>query len=422
MTTIQDKSTKTTDTFAKNNMQDKSSSSKAQHSHVHNHKHDHSHDHNCATCHEETAKEKETNTHSLIKKLHEKNGHACIDGDCEFHDVAHSHIKTEGHSHKHHEHSHEHGHKHDAHTHHHDHHAHNHDHHSCSHDHDHKHEDKSKQSFFKPLNEVIQGLKISPTYKNLFSYISNLGTSLPVSAVLQNLGAPNMVIAPLSLSAMHVINRGFKKFERLGLAGATSLLAFFAQQSGISKSLIRPVAAALIFLIERAGLNPHIHKHGDKKELHLHEGKEYGFKNLANQLKTGLNKEFLTSLFKLEFNVNTVIPAVNYLSNILESGLVSLGLPKTITKINSLFTKIFAMSAGLLFLDNFWNSLTKMGADNKDSQSITAADSCPICGMDGLHVCITEASEAGSESATISEMKVGDNSLDHQVDQAALAI
>lgn len=355
--------------------------------------------HDCPTCQKETIKEKQTGVRSLIKKIHEKSGHACLDKKCEYQGAPHSHIATAKHDHHNHSHKHE-----DGHTCSHDHHDHNHNH---EHDnaHGHKHS-PSKKAYFKPLNEIIQGLNINKRYKNLFSYLSNLSPALVTSTVLESFGAPNILISPLSLGSMHLINRGFKKFERLGLASITSVFAFFAQKSGISKSLIRPFAAAAIFLIERAGLDPHIHANGEKKELHLHEGKEYGLKNLAKQLKKGVSREFLASLFKLEFNVNTVIPAVNFLSKFFKSNLNSIGFSETSAKAISLAAKIVTMSVGLLSLDDFWHYISKTPANNKDVQAITSADTCPVCGMDGLHVCITEASETAGEVGTFSAIKV----------------
>ncbi|MCE2929243.1 MAG: hypothetical protein LW817_06410 [Candidatus Caenarcaniphilales bacterium] len=142
------------------------------HAHEHKHEHKHEHDHNCATCTHDHDHAQHTNTKSLINKIHEHNGHSCVDPHCE--------VKAP--------------------------HGHN----------------------LIPLEKFIMELNLSQRTKHFLVNLAYLTPALFSSEILEKIPMPKFIKSWISITAMHGINRGKDKTGRLMLMYAVSGLSNIA--------------------------------------------------------------------------------------------------------------------------------------------------------------------------------------------------
>lgn len=311
-----------------------------QHKHEHSHdcskhKHVNSHDeskhlkpensktketksHNCASCHDHKHHHPKEEAEKLVK-MHEKSGHSCSDPSCSIQEP-HGHIH---------------------------------------------HEDELSESFnkfikdFLPLEKPLEKIK-NASAKQFLINLSHLSPASLVASLSESLGINSFIAAPLSMSSMHLVNRGTKKLKNLGFMSLLSLAAV-SMQKFLPKWLVRSAVGLPIYMMES--------------------------KDSSN------SKDFTQKLLKrlLSFEAQIVsVPAIVDLvvDKCFNSFKAENGLAKTILNSFKLISRILGLSLGFTASSQLIGKLSKNPEDKALSQSNAVATACPCCGSPG--VCISE--------------------------------
>lgn len=306
----------------------------------------HDHDHNCASCHHHDHQEKLTQTKSLIKKIHENNGHSCIDHNC---DIA------EPHGHIHHQHHHDHHHAPQGNT----------------------------------LEALIASSKLPQIFKEFLMNSSFMLPALFSSNFLEKLPLPKVVKTWLSITCMHLINRGNTKLGRLGLTYLISGAASFdkslmhAHDSPYALNATRFLATSLIALIEKFGSEA---QHKESKKQNSYEKTINEVKTImANLIDSKKWAKFIPSLANIEAKVQILAPLTAYLISKIK---ISNSMLKTLLK-------GLAISASFVSSDSLLKYFAKsMGTDSSFATALSA--SCACCGSPVCTVAATDSAIANS--------------------------
>lgn len=201
---------------------------------------------------------------------------------------------------------------------------------------------------------AIDKKKISATSRQFMIMASNLTPALVSSELTSSLKFSPFLGAPISISTMHLTNRGTGQLPKLFLNSFSSVSVLGLQKFlSLPKFLIRPILAAAIFFVEHFGdslsrkskeklpvLNKkeekhehhshcnhshedkHEHVHGthcnhDHSKTHVHSEKLHSSSSSEKKKEAqpnDLTKELGLKLLRLEALINTVPIAINYLT------------------------------------------------------------------------------------------------------------
>lgn len=325
----------------------------------------HLHDHNCADCHHHEHEAEKTNTSSLVKKIHEHNGHQCISPNCPI-EAPHGHNSIAHHSREA-----PHNHKHNK-----------HENHSYETLHHHEHDDHLHNSSFWPLENSITHAPMPKWLKEVALNTSFLSPALIVSALLENTKLPKLVKTWLAITAMHGMNRGTRKLARLGLTYLVSAIASAGSKTKLGATISRFIATSCIAVVEKfSGNSNHKDSPNNFTKTITNE--------LGNLVKNMGNKkqwlELLPSLFNIETKVQVVAPFVNRLIAMISHRLkASYQIPF------SLLSKILLTSISFVGTDKFL--LTIIKSSGAEASNFVASFST-ICGCCASPVCSAAATD-----------------------------
>jgi len=305
--------------------------------------------HNCAHCHSHSIEEQKTNTKSLQKKECENKLHQCFDTKCTIQE-AHGHIKTKDFN--------------DAKP-------------------TKKHKCNHKPSMF-PLEEFIGHSKLPKVLKEFTLNSSFLTPAIFSAELLENLPLPKLFKTWISITTMHLLNRGKTKLPRLGL---TYLITGFVnfnnyirkksnQKFGFANRFARFIASTFVAILEKFSNS----KHHDHKKTTVLENIKKEFNTLTSNLQ---NKkqwlELLPSLLNIEMKVQLITPLMDKVSKKLTQNL-----DNKLKFILKNILKIAATSASFIGFDQLLIRFAKsfFGENTNIVASLTSICSCcgsPVC-------------------------------------------
>lgn len=305
--------------------------------------------HNCAHCHSHNIEEQETNTKSLQKKACASNLHQCFDTKCKIQEP-HGHIQTKD---------------------------------SDSAKLTKKHKCNHKPSVF-PLEEFIGHSKLPKALKEFTLNSSFLTPAIFSAELLENLPLPKFLKTWVSITTMHLLNRGKTKLPRLGLTylitGFVNFNNYIRHQSnqkiGLSNRFARFIASTFVAILEKFSNS----KHHDHKKTTVLENTKKEINTLTSNLQ---NKkqwlELLPSLLNIETKVQLITPLMDQLSKKLTENLDS----KLKFILKNIF-KIASTSASFVGFDQVLIRFSKslFGENTNFVASLTSICSCcgsPVC-------------------------------------------
>ena len=338
--------------------------------------HIHKHEENCKECHHHDKFEKATNTKSIVKEIHLKNGHACTDDKCDI-PVPHGHnlLATERAETKE-EKPHVHGP-------------------NCNHEHKHLPVNTFK---LKPLEDLITKSSLPQWLKEFSMNASFLSPAIIVSNITRAMKMPDWLSAWFAITSMHGINRGFNKLSRLMLTLGTSSTANLARHMGLNSNLTRFIATSLIAIIEKfsTGVHKHTakcnHNHGPKKPDPLSTKIQKEFKTLAKNLSNKKHwQELLPSVLNVEAKVQIISPLMNYLNDLIRSKVTNSKNP-----ILKMALQVLLTSGSFMGSDQILRKFAKFFGDGSAFASAISG----ICGCCGSTVCAAAATDTAMSQTT----------------------
>lgn len=317
--------------------------------HGHSLPNDHKEEHSCSECHKHEHLEELYGHKSLTKKMHEHNGHQCIDSDCEI-EAPHGHNKLDESINNH---AHENNH---------------------SHDHHHNH----KFPLF-PLEDFISHSKLPKTLREIVLNSSFISPAMICSKLIEKLNIAPVLKTWTSISTMHLFNRGKQKLSRLGLTYFVSGLAQLGSMTSLGYKASRFIATSLIAVIEKFSDNGHHHD-----EETILESVKREMKNLQANISSKKKwQELLPNLFNIEAKVQLVAPLMNKFSS-----MISESIPVQV------LAKIFLTSTSFVSVDKLLEQISKQFGNNLFSSSIGA-----LCGCCGSPVCSAAATDLALQTS-----------------------
>jgi hypothetical protein len=314
-----------------------------------------SHEHNnCAICKSHDALEESANIVSLVKKLHEKSGHECSDPKCEI-EAPHAHVQQPNQEHVHGP--------------------------NCNHSHEDQEPSKVNKFPVWPLEDFIAHSELPTWLREATLNASFLSPALIVSGLLESSSIPKTLKTWLSITAMHLLNRGHKKIPRLGLTYAVAGAAQMGAKSPLGSGFSRFLATSLIAIIEKFSDNGHNHEKLSVLEMIQREASTLS-KNLTKKSKW---QELWPSLINIETKVQLIAPVVTRIIESLSKNLE--GSPKVLS---SLLAKVLGISLSFVGVDRVLGSIGKaLGGEN----SAFASSLSSVCACCGSPVCSAAATD-----------------------------
>ncbi len=300
---------------------------------------------NCKECHHHDKFEKATNTKSLVKEIHIKNGHQCTDDKCDI-PVPHGHINFK----------------------------------------------------FKPLEDLITKSSLPQWLKEFSLNASFLSPAIIVSNITKAVKMPDWLSAWFAITSMHGVNRGFNKLSRLMLTLGTSASANLAKSIGINSNLTRFIATSLIAIIEKFsnGIHKHTakcnHNHGPKKPEPINAKIQKEFKSLAKNLGNKKHwQELLPSVLNIEAKVQIISPLVNYLNDFIRQKMMN-----SKSSVLKSTLQVLLTSASFMGSDQILRKFAKIFGDGSAFASAISG----ICGCCGSTVCAAAATDTAMSQTT----------------------
>lgn len=327
-------------------------------------------DHNCTTCHEHHHEEEKTDTTSLVKKIHQNNGHECIDPHCDI-GAPHAHNQVEkkdnhrqedkaiGVKHEHKaigvKHDHKHEHKHD-------------------HHHDHKF------PVF-PLEDFVSHAKLPKWFRETLLNASFLSPAMITTELLEKAPIPKVLKTWLAITAMHATTRGKQKLPRLGLTYLISGAASLGSKSPLGAKLSRFFATSAVAFVEKFSSNGHHHA---PETMEKRLKREIGtlVKNISNKKQWN---ELFPSLINIETKVQIIAPFVN---SLIEK--TTKDLNENTKKVLNVIAKVIGTSLSFVGTDTVLTHFAKkyIGEDSAFAASLSS-----VCGCCGSPVCSAAATD-----------------------------
>lgn len=244
-----------------------------------------------------------------------------------------------------------------------------------------------------PLQEKISRLKINNFLKQIFITTAFLGTAIPIAKVLSkgfkyldfNSFISRFIIASSSVTTMHVTNRGFKNFDKLGLTVGSSAVALGLRSLiNTPRFLLRSLMCFAVFFIER--LIP--------DELSRSN-------NHTNKTQDKLNKKDFMNFSKVQMLILSIPSLIDYMvdklsvknsenNNFILRSLGNIG----ITVFHVLGLSLGFVALGKLFDFTFKDSKLKSNGETTAGKTESVVDVCAHCGVPGCIDSITEGVDA----------------------------
>jgi hypothetical protein len=279
---------------------------------------------------------------------------------------------------------------------------------SCAHHHTHSEpqaEVKTEASCFFTKYLPLEKLYTNENgkTKQFISMLTNLSPAFIASEILTPFEVSPFIKSPVSIFSMYLSNRGINKIHKPILTSLGSLGILSLQQfAGMSRKLLRPLMALAVFVIERLFPDHDIKTH---KECNEHDdcNHKHDHKNEHNQTI----ESTLFGLGSLELQINTIAPAIDFLSEKIFNEYIPFGesfLSKFSKSILSTTFKVLGLSGGFLGAGKLIQEAIKKLAKDKDNLGwlgqLAGRVEGFVCGCCGGIVCVSEVSTEGSVEAT----------------------
>lgn len=213
----------------------------------------------------------------------------------------------------------------------------------------------------KPLTEKlgIEPYISSVTLKQTIIIASNLLIAMGGIKLLMPILSPYFAI-PISLGAMHIANKGFKKPERISTITASAVgLTYLVQNHNLPRAFIRPFMGFAVFMVQN-------------------------LKKSKWKIKELITKETLASLGKLELLINTIPALIGFPVTALHKSSREIENPflRFLSNVGVFTSEVIGLSIGFVSsgkaLDKLFAKFSKSSMEIADIPAPSTGAICPL--------------------------------------------